>query len=297
MDGPPSLTLTLGRPDIQLSNTSHNKHAPPLGSMPMAILQLSDPLNDISYNNEQATSVGSVAMARLQLSVPLNDISYNNEQATSVGSVAMARLQLSEPLNDISYNNEQATSVGSVAMVRLQLSDQLTDTSYSYSNEQAPSMGYERGVSQSASDGFSYYAQPPSLTDVADREESYSVGPGPMEVDNNSASMSEIPEVHTRKTSAPTMKGQRGLDKRRKTEMKVIRASSITDDGYAWRKYGQKLILHNMFPRCYFRCAHKVTTGCQALKQVQQLEDDGSNKFHITYIGHHTCPNTSHLGA
>ncbi|KAJ0804712.1 hypothetical protein HanPI659440_Chr02g0041271 [Helianthus annuus] len=115
-----------------------------------------------------------MAMAIFQLSEPLNNISYNNEQATSVGSVAMARLQLSEPLNDTSYNNEKATSVGSVAMVRLQLSDQLTDTSYSYSNEQAPSMGYERGVSQSVSDGVSYYARPPSLTDVADRDESYS---------------------------------------------------------------------------------------------------------------------------
>ncbi|MFS7910267.1 hypothetical protein Hanom_Chr02g00104291 [Helianthus anomalus] len=149
MDGPLSLTLTLGRPDIQLSNTSYNnEHAPPsLGSMAMAILQLSDPLNDISYNNEQATSVGSVAMARLQPS---------------------------EPVNDISYNNEKATSVGSVAMVRLQLSDQLTDTSYSYSNEQAPSIGYEREVSQSVTDGVSYYALPPSLADVVGRDESYS---------------------------------------------------------------------------------------------------------------------------
>ncbi|KAJ0614401.1 putative transcription factor WRKY family [Helianthus annuus] len=270
MDGPPSLTLTLGRPDIQLSNTSYNKHAPP--------------------------SLGSMAMAILQLSEPLNDISYNNEQATSVGSVAMARLQVSEPLNDISYNNEKATSVGSVAMVRLQLSDQLTDTCYSYSNEQAPSMGYERGVSLSVSDGFSYYARPPSLTDVADREESYSVGPGPMEVDNNSASMSEIPEVHTRKTPEPTMKGQRGLYKRRKTEMRAIRAGSITDDGYAWRKYGQKVVLGSMFQRCYFRCAHKFTAGCQALKQVRQLGDE-PKEFDIRYFGHHTCPNTSHLGA
>ncbi|KAJ0614389.1 putative transcription factor WRKY family [Helianthus annuus] len=258
MDGPPSLTLTLGRPDMQLSN---NEHVSP--------------------------SLGLMAMARLQLSDPLNDISYNNEKATSVGSVAMVRLQLSDPLNDISYNNEKATSVGSVAMVRLQLSDQLTDTSYCYSNEQAPSMGYERGVSLSVSDGFSYYAQPPSLTDVAGRDESYSVGPGPMEVDNNSASMSEIPEVHTRKTPVLTTKG-RCLFKRRKTNETILTTySMLTDDGYAWRKYGQKDILDSKFRRSY-----RFTVGCQALKKVQQFEDDGSNKFRITYIGHHTCPNT-----
>ncbi|MFS7910266.1 putative transcription factor WRKY family [Helianthus anomalus] len=75
--------------------------------------------------------------------------------------------------------------------------------------------------------------------------------------------------------------------------MKVIKAGSITDDGYVWRKYGQKEILGSKFPRC----AHKFTTGCKALKQVQRLEDDGSDKYHITYIDHHACPNTSHLGA
>lgn len=46
--------------------------------------------------------------------------------------------------------------------------------------------------------------------------------------------------------------------------------------------------------RCYFRCTHKPLQGCKAQKQVQKLED-GSNLFHITYFGYHTCfttPNT-----
>lgn len=41
--------------------------------------------------------------------------------------------------------------------------------------------------------------------------------------------------------------------------------------------------------RCYFRCTHKNVHGCKALKQVQKLEDE-SNMYHITYLGHHTCP-------
>ncbi|KAF5817576.1 putative transcription factor WRKY family [Helianthus annuus] len=43
-------------------------------------------------------------------------------------------------------------------------------------------------------------------------------------------------------------------------------------------------------------CAHKFTAGCQALKQVRQLGDE-PKEFDIRYFGHHTCPNTSHLGA
>ncbi|KAF5817577.1 hypothetical protein HanXRQr2_Chr02g0054661 [Helianthus annuus] len=66
-----------------------------------------------------------MAMARLQLSDPLNDISYNNEQATSVGSVAMVRLQLSDQLTDTcySYSNEQAPSMGYERGVSLSVSD------------------------------------------------------------------------------------------------------------------------------------------------------------------------------
>ncbi|XP_076916730.1 WRKY DNA-binding transcription factor 70-like [Bidens hawaiensis] len=93
-------------------------------------------------------------------------------------------------------------------------------------------------------------------------------------------------------------KGRRGCYKRRKTIDSRMEVSDTIEDGYAWRKYGQKRILNSNFPRCYFRCTHKQGHGCKALKQVQKLED-GSNMFRITYFGHHTCPHattSSHLG-
>ncbi|XP_076948437.1 putative WRKY transcription factor 70 [Bidens hawaiensis] len=86
-------------------------------------------------------------------------------------------------------------------------------------------------------------------------------------------------------------KGRRGCYKRRKTIDSRMEVSDTIEDGYAWRKYGQKEILNSNFPRCYFRCTHKQGHGCKALKQVQKLED-GSNMFHIIYFGHHTCPHT-----
>ncbi|KAI7749302.1 hypothetical protein M8C21_023637, partial [Ambrosia artemisiifolia] len=97
------------------------------------------------------------------------------------------------------------------------------------------------------------------------------------------------PEVYTGKTPKPAVKGRRGCYKRRKTEDSRMKVSETIEDGYAWRKYGQKEILNSNFPRCYFRCTHKQVHGCKALKQVQKLED-GSNMFHIIYFGHHTCP-------
>ncbi|KAI3751187.1 hypothetical protein L2E82_22234 [Cichorium intybus] len=91
------------------------------------------------------------------------------------------------------------------------------------------------------------------------------------------------------KKPAPVVKDRRGCYKRRKTEDSRVKVVDTIEDGYAWRKYGQKEILNAKFPRCYFRCTHK-NEGCKALKQVQQLED-GSQMFHITYFGHHTCQN------
>ncbi|MFS7969003.1 putative transcription factor WRKY family [Helianthus anomalus] len=87
----------------------------------------------------------------------------------------------------------------------------------------------------------------------------------------------------------PAVKDRRGCYKRRKTEDSWVKIANTVEDGFAWRKYGQKVILDAKFPRCYYRCTHK-SEGCKALKQVQKLED-GTERFHITYFGSHTCQN------
>ncbi|GJS66369.1 probable WRKY transcription factor 70 [Tanacetum coccineum] len=98
-----------------------------------------------------------------------------------------------------------------------------------------------------------------------------------------------VPEVYSGKKPAPVAKERRGCYKRRKTQDSRVKISGTIEDGYAWRKYGQKEILNSKSPRCYFRCTHKPAHGCKAQRQVQKLED-GSEMFHITYFGHHTCP-------
>ncbi|XP_074560354.1 transcription factor WRKY19-like [Curcuma longa] len=60
------------------------------------------------------------------------------------------------------------------------------------------------------------------------------------------------------------------------------------DDGFTWRKYGQKEILGAKYPRAYFRCARRASHGCPAKKQVQRSEDDPS-VYDVTYHEDHTC--------
>ncbi|GER26814.1 WRKY transcription factor [Striga asiatica] len=73
-----------------------------------------------------------------------------------------------------------------------------------------------------------------------------------------------------------------------------VRIDSVTgldgpsDDGFGWRKYGQKDILGAKYPRSYYRCTYRHAQNCWAAKQVQRSDND-PNMFEITYKGAHTC--------
>lgn len=60
----------------------------------------------------------------------------------------------------------------------------------------------------------------------------------------------------------------------------------ILDDGYRWRKYGQKAVKNNKFPRSYYKCTHQ---GCNVKKQVQRLTKD-EGVVVTTYEGMHSHP-------
>ncbi|XP_028781866.1 WRKY transcription factor 23-like [Neltuma alba] len=56
------------------------------------------------------------------------------------------------------------------------------------------------------------------------------------------------------------------------------------DDGYRWRKYGQKAVKNSPFPRSYYRC---TSASCNVKKRVERSFTDPSIVV-TTYEGQHT---------
>ncbi|CAI0381296.1 unnamed protein product [Linum tenue] len=65
----------------------------------------------------------------------------------------------------------------------------------------------------------------------------------------------------------------------------------ILDDGYRWRKYGQKAVKNNKFPRSYYKCTYGE---CNVKKQVQRLTND-EGVVVTTYEGMHSHPISKHM--
>ncbi|EEF28519.1 WRKY transcription factor 1 isoform X2 [Ricinus communis] len=68
-------------------------------------------------------------------------------------------------------------------------------------------------------------------------------------------------------------------------EERSILREKVTEDGYHWRKYGQKLVKGNEFIRSYYKCTHP---NCQVKKQLERSHN--GQVVDIVYFGPHNHP-------
>ncbi|KAJ4704809.1 WRKY transcription factor [Melia azedarach] len=100
------------------------------------------------------------------------------------------------------------------------------------------------------------------------------------------------PEVEDYEPSNKRRKGENqsneaGLAEEAMQEPRIVVQSStdseILNDGFRWRKYGQKVVKGNPYPRSYYRCTN---IRCNVRKHVERASDDPT-AFITTYEGKH----------
>ncbi|KAK4759492.1 hypothetical protein SAY87_022623 [Trapa incisa] len=64
---------------------------------------------------------------------------------------------------------------------------------------------------------------------------------------------------------------------------KTLSDVDVLDDGYKWRKYGQKVVKNTQYPRSYYRCTQD---NCRVKKRVERLDEDPRMVI-TTYEGRH----------
>ncbi|CAH9139674.1 unnamed protein product [Cuscuta epithymum] len=117
---------------------------------------------------------------------------------------------------------------------------------------------------------------------------SYGVAPPVYPITAGSADSGNPMQACSDQQNFNSKKARTGRYNKRNSEETWTNISKTMEDGGAWRKYGQKIILKSEYPRCYFRCTHKYVAGCRATKQVQRTHD---GMYQSTYYSRHTCNN------
>ncbi|XWS18603.1 hypothetical protein CRYUN_Cryun32bG0058900 [Craigia yunnanensis] len=92
-----------------------------------------------------------------------------------------------------------------------------------------------------------------------------------------------------RESSKKGNKAKKKVEKKQKEPRFAFMTKSEVDhleDGYRWRKYGQKAVKNSPYPRSYYRC---TTQKCTVKKRVERSFQDPSIVI-TTYEGQHNHP-------
>ncbi|XP_042403990.1 probable WRKY transcription factor 12 isoform X2 [Zingiber officinale] len=99
--------------------------------------------------------------------------------------------------------------------------------------------------------------------------------------DNNNNNSDNNNVVRTK--SSKKKRGKGGRTREPRFCFKTMSDVDVLDDGYKWRKYGQKLVKNTQYPRSYYRCTR---ANCRVKKRIERLPEDPRMVI-TTYEGRH----------
>lgn len=120
-----------------------------------------------------------------------------------------------------------------------------------------------------------------SFSSSSNEEQSKGAGAGDLDQDQDQ----DQEESKNKVSLKPQKKKQKRAREPRFAFMTKSEVDQL-DDGYRWRKYGQKAVKNSPYPRSYYRC---TTAGCGVKKRVERSSDDPTVVV-TTYEGQHNHP-------
>ncbi|XP_009594706.1 WRKY transcription factor 23-like [Nicotiana tomentosiformis] len=104
----------------------------------------------------------------------------------------------------------------------------------------------------------------------------------------------EVAEEQITKTKLQ-LKAKKTVNQKKQREPRIAFMTKsevdFLEDGYRWRKYGQKTVKNSSFPRNYYRC---TSASCNVKKRVERCFNDPSIVV-TTYEGKHTHPSPMNM--